>query len=199
MKSFLLDYGLMQRPRILCTLLLMVTLISSPLHAAEGSLKIEVFKLQPVVTKSNTYKVQANLKYQLSEYLSQALLNGVTLKSNFQFFYSEHRDWVWNKNTPLANLNFQLKYHALSRHYLLSRNDTNEHWNFNNLPSALRKMGEIRNYELPRLPGKHRNNNNHIYAIARLGPSTLNLPLRIQSFLSDDYSLTSEEVRWPLP
>lgn len=186
-------------PKLVCSFFLMLTLISNTAKAAQGSLTIEVFKVQPVVTKTNTYKVQANLKYQLTDHLSQALLNGITLKSNLQFFYGEHRNWIWDKSTSLANLNFQLKYHALSRHYLLSRNDTNESWNFNNLPSALRKMGEIRNYELPRLPGSHRNNHNYIVAVAHFRPSTLNLPLRVQSYLSDDYSLTSKEARWPFP
>ena len=80
-----------------------------------------------------------------------------------------------------------------------SRNDTHENWNFGNLPAALRKMGEIRNYELPRLPVKEKGDGSYISAISYLESSTLNLPLRIQAFLSDKYSLVSQEARWPLP
>ena len=179
----------------LLTLFLTVNSVS----AGEGVINIDLFKVQPVITKTNTYKVQANLSYKLSDHLSKALLNGVTLKSNLQFYYEQPNNWFWNKQKSLTSLNFQLKYHALSRHYLLSRNDTNEHWNFGNLPAVLRKMGEIRNYELPRLPTKEEGDESYISVIAHLESSALNLPLRIQSFLSDEYSLVSQEARWPLP
>ncbi|HIO92137.1 MAG TPA: DUF4390 domain-containing protein [Leucothrix mucor] len=179
--------------------LLVVLMIGATVRASQGGIYIEVFKLQPILTKTNTYKVQANLKYQLSDYLNKALLNGVTLKSDFKFYYKQPNNWFWNKQKLIANLKFQLKYHTLSRHYLLSRSDTNEHWNFGNLPAALRKMGEIRNYELPRFPEKNKGDDSYISAISSLESSTLNLPLRIQSFLSDKYNLVSGEARWRLP
>ena len=181
------------------TFLLTLFLTSTAVNAEKGAISIDLFKVQPIVSKTNTYKVQANLSYQLSDYLSKALLNGVTLKANLQFYYEQPNNWFWNKQKLLTVLKFQLKYHALSRHYLLSRNDTNEHWNFGSLPAVLRQMGEIRNYELPRLPAKEEGDDNYISLIAHLESSTLNLPLRIQSFLSDKYSLVSKEVRWPLP
>lgn len=182
-----------------CAFLLALFLTSTVASAAKGVISIDLFKVQPIVTKANTYKVQANLSYQLSDYLSKALLNGATLKSNLQFYYEQPNNWFWNKQKLLASLNFQLKYHALSRHYLLSRNDTHEHWNFGNLPAVLRKMGEIRNYELPRLPAQEEGDDSYISVVAHLESSSLNLPLRIQSFLSDKYNLVSKEVRWPLP
>lgn len=186
-------------PRHLYTFLLVLLLTTGSVNASQGIIKIDLFKVQAVVTKANTYKVQANLTYQLGDYLNKALLNGVTLKSNVQFYYEQPNNWFWNKQKLLSSLKFQLKYHTLSRHYLLSRNDTHEHWNFGNLPAALRKMGEIRNYELPRLPEKESGDDSYISIISQLESSTLNLPLRIQSFLSDKYSLISQEVRWPLP
>ncbi|RTZ67464.1 MAG: hypothetical protein DSZ29_00720 [Aquificaceae bacterium] len=179
--------------------LLLFLLSFNFVSSGQGSIHIDLFKVQPVVTKVNTYKVQVNLSYQLSDYLSKSLLNGIILKSQLQFYYEQPNNWFWNKQKRLATLKFQLKYHALSRHYLLSRNDTNEHWNFGNISAALRKMGEIRNYELPPLPAKEEGNNRYISAVSQLEPSSLSLPLRLQSFLSDKYRLVSQEVRWPLP
>ncbi len=173
-------------------------LMTNSVGAGQGLIKIDLFKVQPVITKTNTYKVQANISYQLSDYLKKALLNGVTLKSDFRIYYEQPNNWFWNKQKKLKSLKFQLKYHALSRHYLLSRNDTQENWNFGNLPAALRQMGEIRNYVLPRLASKEKGDDSYISAVAYLESSTLSLPLRIQSFLSDKYSLVSQEVRWQL-
>jgi hypothetical protein len=185
-------------------LLVAFLLVISTKSAAKGGVYIELFKLQPVAKKLDnyqiqTYKVQANIKYQPTDYLHQALLSGVTLKANLEFNYHQPDNWFWAKKETLSDLNFQLKYHALSRHYLLSRTDTNEHWNFGNLPAALRKMGEVRNYRLPPLEERAEEDNNYITATAYFEPAIIKLPLRIQSLMTNEYSLVSQEVRWQLP
>ena len=145
------------------------------------------------------YQVLAGVEFELSDYLHKALLNGVSLEARIQFRLGQHRDWWFNKDDSLKTIHYQLKYHALSRHYLLTRNDTNEHWNFSNLPSALRKLGELRKYKLPKIDAPLKSGEYYIFAIADIAPATLRLPLRIQSFFSDKYRLTSEGVLWPLP
>lgn len=183
-------------------MLLLATALSS-VGAAKGSIYIELFKLQPVAKKIDSYKIQSykaqlNIKYQLTNYLHQALLNGVTLKSRVEFTYYRPDNWFWNKKDSLGSLKLQLKYHALSRHYLLSRGDTNEHWNFGNLPAALRKMGEVRNYRLTRLDKRSANEGNYISAIVSFEPEKIKLPVRIQSLMSSEYGLSSPEARWKL-
>jgi hypothetical protein len=188
------------------SLLLLFTcyLAIGTVNAAKGRVYITLLKLQPVAKKVDNYQVQAykaqvNIKYQLTDYLQEALLNGVTLTANLEFYYHQPSNWFWDKKKPLADLSFQLKYHALSRHYLLSRDDTNEYWNFGNLPATLRKMGEIRNYYLPNLEPRTADDDSYITAIASFEPSRLDLPLRLQSLMSNEYSLVSQEARWPLP
>ena len=193
-----------QSLRCCVPLILILLLVVSPVSAAKGNIYIELFKLQPVAKKLDSnkirsYKAQLNIKYQLTDYLHQALLNGVILKSKLEFTYHQPDNWFWNKKTSLGSLKFQLKYHALSRHYLLSRNDTSESWNFGNLPAALRKMGEIRNYKLPRLEKRDADNANYITAIVYLEPEKIKLPLRIQALMSNEYDLSSQEARWQLP
>lgn len=183
-------------------LFIILTLQTS--SAAEGGVYIELFKLQPVAKKTDSYQIRAykaqlNIKYKITEHFHQALLNGVTLKANLEFYYHQPNNWFWAKKERLNDLSFQIKYHALSRHYLLSRNDTHEHWNFGNLPAALRKMGEIRNFKLPHLEKRKEEDDNYITAIAYFEPSNIKLPLRIQSLMSDKYSLSSREAHWPLP
>jgi len=131
--------------------------------------------------------------------LRSALQNGVTLNARIQFRLGKHKSWWFNEDKPLLTVPFQLKYHALSRHYLLSRNDTNEHWNFSNLPSAVRKLNELRKYSLPDISSSLSDGESYILAAADMNPSNLNLPLRFQSLFSDQYKLTSDGVLWPLP
>ena len=175
-------------------MLLLMALPSLNIFAGEIDFKDFNLKGDP-----KNFEVSTRIDYELTDYLSDALKNGVTLNSRVQFRLGEHSSWWFNKDTPILTVSFQLKYHALSRHYVLSRNDTNEHWNFSSLPASLRKLGELRHYSLPDISAFIDDGEFYIFAIADMVPATLRLPLRIQSIFSDQYRLTSEGVLWPLP
>jgi len=157
------------------------------------------FKSFKVVGAAPKYQVLTAIDFELTDYLENALKSGVVLNARVQFRLQKHREWWFNKETTLSTTHYQLKYHALSRHYLLTRNDTNEHWNFSTLSAALRKLGELRKYILPDLKIPLDSGDYSVLAIADMVPATLRLPLRIQSYFSDKYRLTSEGVLWPLP
>ena len=184
----------LKRKIYLLSLFLLLNLL--PLHAAAGNIDFSGFN---VIGKPPNYTVQTGVSFKLTNYMRQALLNGIALNARIQFRLGEHRSWWFNKDVPLLTVHYQLKYHALSRHYLLSRSDTGENWNFSTLPTALRKLGELRSYKLPPIKEPVNNGQYYLFAIADMSPATLRLPLRIQSLFSDEYKLTSEGVLWPLP
>ena len=175
-------------------MLLLMALPSLNLFAGEIDFKDFNLKGDP-----KKLEISTRIDYELTDYLREALKNGVTLNSRIQFRLGEHSSWWFNKDIPLLTVHYQLKYHALSRHYVLSRNDTNEHWNFSSLSASLRKLGELRSYTLPDISASLDDGEFYIFAIADMVPATLRLPLRIQSLFSDQYRLTSEGVLWPLP
>lgn len=148
---------------------------------------------------NNVYLVSAQIDYQLSPYLEQALLNGIVLNSSTRMLFVKPSNWWWSQAESLSTLDYQLKYHALSRHFLLTRSDTNENWNFRSLTTALRKMGSVVNHRLPALPKAIHEGGHEIYLSSTLSPATLRLPLKIQSIFSSQYSMSSEVVKWPLP
>ncbi len=186
------DSGACWRP----LLLVLFLWVFSPMAVAAGQVEFKDFK---VLGKAPDYQVVTRVEFQLTNYLKNALLNGVTLKAHIQIRLGQHRSWWFNKDKQLLTATYQLKYHALSRRYLLTRVDTNEHWNFSSLPALLRKLGELRKYKLPRLQDVTKGDDYYLLAIADLVPASLRLPLRIQSFFSDEYGITSEGVFWPLP
>ncbi len=181
----------------LLTFSLLITLLVAFSQSAQAA-RVD-FKDFKLVGSSPKYQVQTSVAFELTDYLQNALLNGVALKARIQFRLGEHRSWWFNKDVPLLTIQYQLKYHALSRHYLLTRVDTHEHWNFTSLAATLRKLSELRRYSLPKINEDLDEGDHYIFAIADLAPSTLRLPLRIQSLFSDEYRLTSEGVLWPLP
>ena len=157
------------------------------------------FKSFRVVGHAPKYQVLTGTEFRLSNYLQNALDSGVPLKANVQFRLKQKRPYWFDKEIILLTVNYQLNYHALSQHYLLTRNDTNENWNFSNSSAALRKLGELRKYILPDIKIPKDSNDYSILAVADMAPETLNLPLRIQSLFSEEYSLVSEGVLGPLP
>ncbi len=176
--------------------LLFVSLLFATPFVASADINFKNFK---VVGSAPKYQVLAAIDFELTNYLQNALTSGVVLNARVQFRLNEHREWWFNKETTLKTIHYQLKYHALSRHYLLTRNDTNEHWNFSSLSSALRKLGELRKYHLPAIKTALKDGDYSIFAVADMTPATLRLPLRIQSLFSNKYRLSSEGVLWPLP
>lgn len=179
---------------------MMVFLMAFPsLNLSAGDIDFKDFSIKGTPER---FEVSTRIEYKLTDYLSEALKNGVTLNSRVQFLLGEHSSWWFNKDVPILTVNYQLKYHALSRHYVLSRSDTNEHWNFSSLSASLRKLGELKHFVLPDISESLNDKDDgefYIFAIADMVPATLRLPLRIQSLFSDQYSLTSEGVLWPLP
>lgn len=165
---------------------------------AQDGITFKRSALHKVDAGNNVYLVSAQVDYQLSAYLEKALLNGIVLNGNTSMVLVKPR-WWWNQVESLSTINYQLKYHALSRHFLLTRNDTNENWNFRSLAVALRKMGSVVNHRLPPLPATIHDGGHAIYLSSRLSPATLRLPLKIQSIFSSQYSMNSEVIQWPLP
>ena len=166
---------------------------------AEEGISFKRSAIHSVDAANNVYLVSAQIDYQLSPYLEQALLNGVILNSSTRMMLVKPSSWWWNQAENISTLDYQLKYHALSRHYLLTRSDTNENWNFRSLPTALRKMGSVVNHRLPALSDVVKQGGYAISLSSTLSPATLRLPLKIQSIFSSQYSMTSEVITWPLP
>jgi hypothetical protein len=182
--------------RILAVLLL-VFLFTLPVWAG-GEISFREFSIQQ---GDNPGELLANMKldYQLTPYLRDGLLNGMTLVSEIDFNLEWHNSWWWNSSKPLDVLKTELKYHSLSEHYQLVRMDTNENWNFPTLASALDKMGTLDDYPLPELPKNAFGADASIFVTAKLEAKSLNLPLQLGNLFSDRYSLESEGVVWPIP
>ncbi|MGB1311331.1 MAG: DUF4390 domain-containing protein [Leucothrix sp.] len=166
---------------------------------AEEGIHFKRHGVHQVDSGNNVYLVSAQIDYQLSPYLEQALLNGIVLNSSIRVVLVKPRNWWWNQAETLSVINYELKYHSLSRHFLLTRVDTSENWNFRSLTAALRKMGGVVNHRLPALPQTIHDGGHLLYLSAVLSPATLRLPLKIQSIFSSQYSMSSEVIQWPLP
>lgn len=169
---------------------------SQPIQA-KGSIGLDTFKVQHMGDRY--YMVNGQLKYELSDYLYESLKSGVTLRSETYIRLWKNRRLWWDASEQLATIRVSLSYHALSQHYQVIRDDTKEHWNFQSLHSALKKLGEIQGYKLKQLPQSIEDGQYKITVSAVIKPESISFPLRVQSIFTNKYALTTSGVSWPLP
>jgi hypothetical protein len=164
---------------------------------AKGSIGLDTFKIQHMGERF--YMVNGQLTYELSDYLYESLRSGVTLRSETYIrLWKDRRLW-WDASESLAIIRVSLSYHALSQHYQVIRDDTKEHWNFQSLHSALKKLGEIQGYKLKQLPESIDDGDHKITVSAVIKPESISFPLRVQSIFTNKYALKTSGVSWPLP
>lgn len=182
--------------RLLLAGLLLISLFGQA-GAAENGIHFNEFSIR--IQQSKQLVTNLKLDYELSDYLREGLLNGLTLQNETRFTLEWHNNWWWNTQKPLATVKTELKYHPLSKQYQVMRLDTKQNWSFPNLPAAVEQMGTLADYRLPALPTDAWGDNAAIFVDATLTQQSLELPLKLKSLFSDRYSLQSDGVLWPIP
>ncbi|MBU0654371.1 MAG: DUF4390 domain-containing protein [Gammaproteobacteria bacterium] len=177
---------------------LMLALLLGQAVAADTGLRFREFSIHAGNSPQSLLS-SLKLDYQLTPYLREGLLNGMTLENEINFELEWHNTWWWNTRKRLYSVKAELKYHTLSKQYQVFRTGTKESWSYPNLVSALNRMGTLVDEPLPNLPPAAYNNDASIFVSAKLTPKTLYLPLKIQALFSDRYSLEAEGVMWPIP
>lgn len=183
---------------LLCT---NVFLYSAALQAEEEAILVEDFSLYQA-DNGRQLIADIHFNFQLTEYLRDSLLNGISLQSEVSFELSWHSDWWWNERERLDSIVLDLKYNALSRKYQLIDKQSGENRNFSNLAAALEQMGAISKYRLPLLPDKAFDGDASVIVQASIEPrvsKSLGIHSKLSSLFDDSQNrLVSQEVMWPL-
>lgn len=126
------------------------------LLASTASLAIENFKVSSAIVSKigNGYTLDAQIEYPLTARVIEALDHGVPITFQQQIRLIRAipilgKYWQWQSTRWQANLNYQLRYHALSKQYILLTLDTRKQRSFPSLESALHELGKIENFNLP--------------------------------------------------
>ena len=179
---------------------LFMVLLTLNTSRAEASGDIDIQSININLVGEQQYKANATIDFHLSETLVKALTHGVPLKTHIDFNLGRHRSWWWNSTVRVSRITYKLKYHSLSKHYILEKTNSDQHWNFSSLPLALKQMGIIQNHLLPKLPANIKDGNHYLYMTARVTSESRSLPFKIQSYLTNSkYQIESEGVLWALP
>ncbi len=121
------------------------------LAAAVGSAAAADFNVRGVQTQlgARALDLSARLKLNLSGKAERALDKGIPLSVVIDVDLLRHRHILWDSSITSWSLHRSLRFHALSRKYLVSGAGTDSYGNFSSLRDALAYLGDIDALRLP--------------------------------------------------
>jgi len=144
------------------------------------------------------YRVDANIEFELSDPVREALANGVPLVLEIDLRIRRPREWLWDETVATLVQRFELRYHALSNRYVVRHLNTAARHSFASLGDALYHIGSVRGLPLidqallePGVPYE-------AGIRARLDIESLPSPMQVVAYVSRSWWLDSDWYTWPL-
>lgn len=159
--------------------------------ATASSLHIKMAELTLV---EETYHLNADFDVDFSDEVQEALNKGVPLNFLVEFQIVSPRRYWFDDEIVTVSSRVTLSYHALSRQYLLNRN--NHQLSFATLQEAKEEFSHLHNWQVVE---KSLLKKGEIYQAAlriRLDQSKLPKPLQVDALSSEDWNMVSERYRW---
>ena len=182
------------RRGLLATLLLLVML--TPTASAQGPLSLAGADIR---NDDGGIFLNARFDVALSREAEEALQSGVPLRLELQLRVTRPRGWWWwDAELVDEAVHTELRYHALSRRYVVLHEATGERRTFFRRDAALNAWASVAGH---RVIARDRLDSDTRYLLhlrARLDASSLPHPLRTVALVSPEWRLTSEWYEWPL-
>ncbi|HIF18366.1 MAG TPA: DUF4390 domain-containing protein [Cycloclasticus sp.] len=147
--------------------------------------------------QEQTFSLNADIHYNLSDEAVEALQNGVTLTFNIDLSVIETRNWLWDKHLNSITLRYRIKYHTLAETYQISNLSSNAQHNFSSITAALHALGTLRDIPIHAIavPDGY---NAQGSITAYLNIEALPLPMRPVAYITPGWYLRSDSFLWPL-
>ena len=171
----------------LCGALILV----SAAYAQAAGITVARAELMPT---DEAYHLNADFGISLSPAVEAAINKGIVLNFLIEFVLMEpHKYWM-DEEAVSTSLVARLRYHALSRQYLLTLGM--HQTGYVTLAEALEALGKLRG--LPVMEKSALKNDAGYYALLRmrLDQTRLPKPLQVSVIGSEDWNLVSERFRW---
>ena len=154
--------------------------------------------IENLTTEKQEQSIQVNCEvtYRLDDKVKQALANGIMMTFITDLELLERTSNWFDQVRASYQTEFTIKYHALSKQFVLSINNLER--SYPDLFSVFYQQTQLCDFRMG--PIDHIQLNAAIYLRARIRLSTedLPLPLRIKSYLSDDWRPSSGWTIWSL-
>lgn len=143
-------------------------------------------------------KVDCEVSYRLDGGVKEALSNGIEMMFRLEIELVKHSPfWIDDIHSSIKR-EFKVKYHALSKQYVMKDVGSDVERSFPDLYSAFYYQRRLYNAILTNFDSLQAENEYYLRARARLVSEDLPLPLRIKSYLSSSWRLSSGWTIWPI-
>jgi len=126
------------------------------------------------------------------------LVNGIPLMFQIEVQVKSLGKWPLDKVVSTITKTYQLKYHALSKQYVLESLDTGESDTFPDLESVLLYQGRVNALYVVETNFLDAQKKYVVLLRSQLLSNKLPLPLRMKSYFSPKWRLDSGWYEWPL-
>ena len=151
-----------------------------------------------IVTIEEELRLDAEIVYDLNSEVKEALVNGIEMIFQVEVQIKSVQKWLWDKTVSSTKQNYFLKYHALSKQYQWENLETGASDTFPDLESALRHQGRVSAMYISEVSNLDKNTKHIVQIRSHLLTNKLPLPLRMKSYFSKNWRLTSGWYVWPL-
>ena len=191
MMVYFMPYYKSNKFSCLTILLTLFFAFSSFAYAANSSIHIKNAEL---ISLEESYALNADFDISLSPVLEDALNKGVPFSFLVEFQVTSPRRYWFDDEIVTQNQYVTLSYHALSRQYLVIRN--NHQQSFPNLQQAKEELSIIKSWPVV---DKKLIKKGDAYSAAikiRLDQTKLPKPVQVEAVGSDDWNIASERYHW---
>jgi len=148
--------------------------------------------------RNSFYLIDANITYELSESVLEALSHGIQLRFDVTFEVKRERNWMWDKNVGTAILSYSLEYLPLSNNYLVTNLVKSERRQVVNLDEALKILGSINDFPVINENELDPDRSYNVFMMSSLKIRNLPLPLQPLAFVSPKWKLSSPWYEWTI-
>jgi len=143
-------------------------------------------------------RVNCEIQYGLDDRVKEALRNGIEMSFLLEIELRQEAIYWIDPLVSKFRREFQVKYHALSKQFVMVEIGSFKERSFPDLYSAFYYQRRVRNAELANIDSLDLEQEYYIRARARLISENLPLPLRIKSYVSTGWRPSSGWTVWPM-
>lgn len=178
-------------PRLAAVLLMSFALSS-------GAEQVDFRQVTLTLSDDGYIMLDAEIRYELTERVSEALENGVPLTFETHVQMRRAEAWIWEADVIEHRLRTVLRYRPLSGLYELRNFQGDETLAFATRDSALRALGRIIAMPIVLREELDLDEEYLVRLRVHLDVEALPLPMRPAAYLSRDWSIASETWEWRL-
>ncbi len=143
-------------------------------------------------------RIDCEVSYQLDDSVKEALNNGIAIDFMLEIELMQDSPYWLDMVSSSIKREFEVKYHALSKQYVMIEAGSEVELSFPDLYSAFYYQRHLHNAVLATTDSLDSDKNYYIRARARLVSEQLPIPLRIKSYLYRGWRPSSGWTEWPM-